>query len=94
MGINVSIYRELPNGRVEEHPEWDWLRAVGDNLLPAMMKVGKQIGDPSNFEFWYRPVDPLEMSARMTELYPCNKERWEQLAEILSDPDWWAYFSI
>jgi len=93
MGLNVCIFREGPKGERIEHPDWDSMRMTGDRDLSGLMEVQKSVGHPYDFEFWQRPSDPETMRAEMEMHHPENSERWRQLEDILSDPDWWVYFS-
>tara|TARA_Y100000310_G_scaffold276862_1_gene294292 strand:- start:506 stop:790 length:285 start_codon:yes stop_codon:yes gene_type:complete len=93
MGLHVCIYREGPKGEHIEHPEWDALRMSGDRDLPSLMSIQRNVGHPYDCEFWQRPEDPAAMRVEMERRHPENAERWRQLEAILSDPEWWVYFS-
>ncbi|WP_299085134.1 hypothetical protein [uncultured Ruegeria sp.] len=107
MGVHVCLYREVKRrtgrkrNRVEvtsePHLDWDDMRYDGDRELSRILQgvgsIRRNHGDPENYVFWERPADVEALRAALLAEFPGNAQRWNQLCDILTDPDWWIYFS-
>lgn len=92
MGIHVSIYREKSNRELQEHSTWDWTRYAGDREIPHVLDNIGKVRLYSN-RGYVRPVDVEAFRVALHEVNDFNQKRWDELAEILEDPQWWLYFS-
>lgn len=95
MGLNISI-EKLPG--MERFPGWDLYRNVGDRefakLAQSLPTNAKNILPYPDAEWYSRPTDFAAWRKAIRESDLMNKDRFEELVNILeANPDYWIYYS-